>query len=79
MALKGQGDPRWLVSQRDDGKNVNNWHWTEADWSDWIKKKLRSELEGISLETTVLWKTNWNRCKRRSLYQHKKAEDISIL
>ena len=27
MALKGEGDPRWIVTNRDDGRNVNNWHW----------------------------------------------------
>ena len=27
MAKWGEGDPRWIVEHRDDGKNVNNWHW----------------------------------------------------
>jgi hypothetical protein len=27
MALWGEGDPRWQVSERTDGTNVNNWHW----------------------------------------------------
>jgi hypothetical protein len=30
MALKGQEDPRWIVANRDDGKNVNNWHWFDT-------------------------------------------------
>jgi hypothetical protein len=25
MAVWGAGDPRWLVENRDDGKNVNSW------------------------------------------------------
>ena len=27
MALWGKGDPRWIVEERPDSKNVNNWHW----------------------------------------------------
>jgi len=27
MAKWGEGDPRWIVEQRADATNVNNWHW----------------------------------------------------
>jgi len=27
MAKWGEGDPRWIVEERPDAKNVNNWHW----------------------------------------------------
>ena len=27
MAKAGEGDPRWIVEERSDGTNVNNWHW----------------------------------------------------
>lgn len=27
----GKGDPRWIVKERDDGKNVGAWHWEERD------------------------------------------------
>ena len=27
MAKVGEGDPRWIVSDRDDGQNVGQWHW----------------------------------------------------
>ena len=27
MAKWGEGDPRWIVEERPDGTNVNNWHW----------------------------------------------------
>eukprot|EP00744_Colponema_vietnamica_P005515 GILI01008078.1.p1 GENE.GILI01008078.1~~GILI01008078.1.p1 ORF type:complete len:342 (+),score=122.94 GILI01008078.1:76-1101(+) len=33
MAKEGEGDPRWIVANRDDGKNVNSWHWEERDLS----------------------------------------------
>ena len=30
MAKWGEGDPRWIVEHRDDGKNVGGWHWVSA-------------------------------------------------
>ena len=29
MAKWGEGDPRWIVEDRPDATNVNNWHWYE--------------------------------------------------
>jgi activator of HSP90 ATPase len=54
MALKGHGDPRWIVENREDGKNVNNWHWTETDLTNWTKKRLSEILEGIQLENNKI-------------------------
>lgn len=28
MAKLGEGDERWIVKERDDGRNVNAWHWS---------------------------------------------------
>ncbi|KAF0879574.1 AHSA2 ATPase, partial [Crocuta crocuta] len=50
MAKWGQGDPRWIVEEREDGTNVNNWHWTERDATSWSKGKLRDLLVGIIVE-----------------------------
>lgn len=50
MAKVGEGDPRWIVSNRDDGKNVNNWHWTETDLSGWARNKLKSLVENQTIE-----------------------------
>lgn len=41
MALWGKGDPRWIVEERPDSTNVNNWHWTERDGTAWSKEKLK--------------------------------------
>ena len=30
MAKRGEGDPRWIVEERSDSHNVNNWHWKEC-------------------------------------------------
>jgi len=54
MALKGQGDPRWIVSTRDDGKNVNNWHWTEADFTAMAKNLLKEKLENHTFENNKI-------------------------
>jgi activator of HSP90 ATPase len=34
------GDPRWIVEERPDATNVNNWHWKESDATSWSKDKL---------------------------------------
>uniref|UniRef100_A0A667GLH9 Activator of Hsp90 ATPase AHSA1-like N-terminal domain-containing protein n=1 Tax=Lynx canadensis TaxID=61383 RepID=A0A667GLH9_LYNCA len=50
MAKWGQGDPRWIVEEREDGTNVNNWHWCERDATSLSKGKLRDLLVGIVVE-----------------------------
>jgi len=41
MAKWGEGDPRWIVEERPDATNVNNWHWTEKNADSWSKAKLK--------------------------------------
>lgn len=41
MAKWGEGDPRWIVEERPDAVNVNNWHWTEKNACDWSKSKFK--------------------------------------
>lgn len=41
MALQGEGDPRWVVRERDDGRNVNGWHWEDKDVTGWAKERLK--------------------------------------
>eukprot|EP00170_Pyropia_yezoensis_P008898 contig_38113_g8931 len=48
MAKVGEGDPRWVVADRPDGKNVNAWHWSERDVSSWAKAYLTSRLSAVS-------------------------------
>lgn len=49
MAKVGEGDPRWVVSDRVDGTNVNNWHWSgERDLSSWADSRLSELLTPIS-------------------------------
>lgn len=51
MAKWGEGDPRWIVEERPDAKNVNNWHWTEKNATGWSKDKLKELLTGLVVET----------------------------
>jgi len=39
-AEAGKGDPRWIVQDREDGKNVGSWHWEERDMLLWAKEQL---------------------------------------
>ncbi|XP_028293074.1 activator of 90 kDa heat shock protein ATPase homolog 1b [Gouania willdenowi] len=50
MAKWGEGDPRWIVEERADATNVNNWHWTERDATNWSSEKLKSLLVGLSVD-----------------------------
>jgi len=36
----GKGDPRWIVQDREDGKNVGSWHWEERDMMIWTREQL---------------------------------------
>nr|DBA14620.1 TPA: hypothetical protein GDO54_005559 [Pyxicephalus adspersus] len=49
MAKWGEGDPRWIVEQRADATNVNNWHWTERDATSWSNDKLKELFLGLSV------------------------------
>lgn len=50
MAKWGEGDPRWIVEQRADATNVNNWHWTERDASNWSTEKLKGLFLAVRVE-----------------------------
>ncbi|KAL9953979.1 hypothetical protein ACROYT_G041464 [Oculina patagonica] len=51
MAKWGEGDPRWIVEERADAKNVNNWHWTEKNATPWSKERLKTLLKDLEIET----------------------------
>ena len=46
MAKLGEGDARWIVTERADGTNVHGWHWAEKDVSSWAKQRLNELLGG---------------------------------
>ncbi|KAJ9582485.1 hypothetical protein L9F63_003178 [Diploptera punctata] len=53
MAKWGEGDPRWIVEERPDATNVNNWHWTEKNACGWSKEKLRELLIDLKIENDI--------------------------
>ena len=54
MAKLGEGDKRWIVEQRPDGANVNQWHWTERDETKFAKEWLKHLLCEQPLDETGL-------------------------
>lgn len=50
MAKWGEGDPRWIVEERPDATNVNNWHWSEKNATPWSKNRLKELLEGLRFD-----------------------------
>lgn len=50
MAKWGEGDPRWIVEERPDAVNVNNWHWTEKNATPWSKERLRSLFTDFAID-----------------------------
>ena len=47
MAKWDEKDPRWLVEHREDGANVNGWHWNEMNKTEWAKATLNDLLNEI--------------------------------
>lgn len=47
MAKWGEGDARWIVQERQDGANVNGWHWEEKNRMHWVKESVPTWLSGI--------------------------------
>ncbi|CAH8462132.1 unnamed protein product [Schistosoma haematobium] len=53
MAKLGEGDPRWIVEERADAKNVNNWHWSDKDATGWSINKIKELLKGSKIENDL--------------------------
>jgi len=47
MAKKEEADERWIVKDREDGRNCNNWHWVETNLTSWSEERLKELLKGI--------------------------------
>lgn len=50
MARWGEGDPRWIVEEREDAKNVNNWHWTEKNATQWSVDTIKNLFVNFLVE-----------------------------
>ncbi|XP_078037315.1 activator of 90 kDa heat shock protein ATPase homolog 1 [Augochlora pura] len=78
MAKWGEGDPRWIVEERPDATNVNNWHWTEKNACAWSQDKLKElftnmKIEGDQVVCTV---TEVEKCKGEAMANNRKGKLI---
>jgi len=53
MAKVGEGDQRWIVTRRADGKNVDNWHWTEKDLFPWCQTEFETKFINVSVTSSI--------------------------
>ncbi|XP_053975735.1 activator of 90 kDa heat shock protein ATPase homolog 1 [Hylaeus anthracinus] len=78
MAKWGEGDPRWIVEERPDATNVNNWHWTEKNACAWSQEKLKElftnmKIEGDEVSCTV---TEVEKCEGEAMANNRKGKLI---
>lgn len=78
MAKWGEGDPRWIVEERPDATNVNNWHWTEKNACAWSQEKLKDlftnmKMEGDGISCTV---TEVEKCEGEAMVNNRKGKLI---
>jgi len=79
MAKWGEGDPRWIVEERPDATNVNNWHWTEKNAAAWSKNKLEQLLVGLVIDDDKVGRaeiTKIEKCEGDASANNRKAKLI---
>jgi len=87
MAKIGEGDSRWIVTQRADGKNVGNWHWTEKNLFPFTEKRAKELFEEVTIITAhdmgdgmTLGANikNCSRCEGESVVMNRKGKLLFI-
>ncbi|XP_046746500.1 activator of 90 kDa heat shock protein ATPase homolog 1-like [Diprion similis] len=78
MAKWGEGDPRWIVEERPDATNVNNWHWTEKNACQWSQDKLKElfvnlVIQGDNVKCKV---TEFEKCEGEAVANNRKGKLI---
>lgn len=79
MAKWGEGDPRWIVEERPDATNVNNWHWTEKNADAWSKQKLEELFVNLVIESPKLGSVvieEMEKCEGEARVNNRKAKLI---
>jgi activator of HSP90 ATPase len=79
MAKWGEGDPRWIVEERPDATNVNNWHWTEKNADAWSKKKLEELFVNSIIEDPKIGQVvieEMEKCEGEARANNRKAKLI---
>ena len=80
MAKFGEGDERWIVKEREDGKNCNGWHWSEVNLNDWSKERLKELLCVAIVEnsTGVCKVTEMEKCSGDVTVQSRKQKKFPL-
>lgn len=78
MAKWGEGDPRWIVEERPDATNVNNWHWTEKNACAWSVERIKElftnmKIEGDNVSCTI---TEVEKCEGEAVANNRKGKLI---
>ncbi|OXU22977.1 hypothetical protein TSAR_008558 [Trichomalopsis sarcophagae] len=78
MAKWGEGDPRWIVEERPDATNVNNWHWTEKNACAWSQEKIKelftdAVIEGDGFKCKI---SNIEKCEGEAVANNRKGKLI---
>ncbi|ERL85899.1 activator of 90 kDa heat shock protein ATPase homolog 1 [Dendroctonus ponderosae] len=78
MAKWGEGDPRWIVEERPDATNVNNWHWTEKNASPWSEERIKELFNNIAVQTNIadLKITGIDKCEGEACANNRKGKLI---
>lgn len=78
MAKWGEGDPRWIVEERPDATNVNNWHWTEKNASPWSQEKLKELFKDVAIpsETAHVVIVDVDKCEGEASANNRKGKLI---
>ena len=56
MARIGEEDPRWIVTERADGVNVDKWHWDQKDKTRLCQEGLEAAFAGAILCSNVKYR-----------------------
>ncbi|CAF0955876.1 unnamed protein product [Adineta steineri] len=80
MAEWGKGDPRWIVEERPDATNPNNWHWKEKNATQWSKDKLNELLVGLKVEDEqfIVEVKELKRCDGEASANNRKAKLVFL-
>ncbi|KAK0179619.1 hypothetical protein PV327_005357 [Microctonus hyperodae] len=78
MAKWGEGDPRWIVEERPDATNVNNWHWTEKNACAWSQDKIKELFNDLEIgENELCCKvTEIETCEGEAVVNNRKGKLI---
>ncbi|KAK0098462.1 hypothetical protein PV326_008060 [Microctonus aethiopoides] len=78
MAKWGEGDPRWIVEERPDATNVNNWHWTEKNACAWSQDKIKELFNDLEIgENDLCCKvTEIETCEGEAVVNNRKGKLI---